>query len=83
MGGGGFASAVDRLRVALEDLEEMWVTLQNREELDGGDPLIDEDWDDYVAARVAAENAFTGLARYLTGLYVFVRITNVHVDGVE
>lgn len=28
MGGGGFVSAVDRLRVALEDLEETWLTLR-------------------------------------------------------
>lgn len=83
MGGDGFASAVDRLRVALEDLEEMWMTLQKREDLDDGDPLIDEDWDDYVAARIATENAFADLARDLTGIYVFARITNVHVDGVE
>lgn len=83
MSGDGFASAVDRLRVALEDLEEMWVTLQKRKDLDYGDPLIDEDWDDYVSARIVTENAFTDLARELTGLYVFARITNVYVDGVE
>lgn len=83
MGGDGFASAVDRLRVALEGLEEMWVTLQKCEDLDDGDPFIDEAWNDYVAARIVAENAFTDLARDLTDLYVFARITNVHVDGVE
>ena len=83
MGGDGFASAVDRLRVALEDLEEMWMALQKREDLDDGDPLIDEDWDDYVAARIATENAFADLAWDLTGIYVFARITNVHVKEDE
>ena len=83
MGGDGFASAVDRLRVALEDLEEMWMTLQNREDLDDCNPFIEDAWSDYTAARIATENAFTDLARDLTGIYVFARITNVHVDGVE
>lgn len=83
MGGGGFVSAVDRLRVALEDLEETWLTLQKCEDLAYGDPFIDEAWNEYAAARIVAENAFTDLAKELTGLYVFARITNVHVDGVE
>lgn len=83
MGGDGFVSAVERFRVALEDLEETWATLQKCEDLDDGDPFIDEAWNDYVAARIVAENAFTDLARDLTGLYVFARITNVHVNGVE
>lgn len=83
MGGDGFVSAVDRLRVALEDLEETWVTLQKCEDLAYGDPFIDEVLNEYVAARIVAENAFTDLARELTGLYVFARITNVLVDGLE
>ena len=83
MGGDGFASAVDRLRVALEDLEETWVTLQKCEDLDDGDPFIDEAWNDYMAARIVAENAFTDLAWDLAGLYVFARITNVHVEEDE
>ena len=41
MSGGGFVSAVDRLRVALEDLEETWLTLQECEDLAYGDPFID------------------------------------------
>lgn len=83
MGGDGFVSAVDRLRVALEDLEETWATLQKCEDLAYGDPFIDEAWNEYVAARIVAENAFTDLARELTGLYVFARITNVHVEEDE
>ena len=83
MGGDGFVSAVDGLRMALEDLEETWVTLQKCEDLDDGDPFIEEAWNNYVTARIVVENAFTDLARDLTGLYVFSRITNVHVDGVE
>lgn len=83
MGGDGFVSAVDRLRVALEDLEEALVTLQKCEDLDDDDPFIDEAWDDYVAARIVAENAFTDIARDLTGLYVFARITNVCVEEDE
>nr|DAK85153.1 MAG TPA: hypothetical protein [Caudoviricetes sp.] len=83
MGGDSFASAVDRLRVALEDLEETWVTLQKCEDLTYGDPFIDEVWNDYVAARIVAENAFADLAKELTGLYIFARITNVHGNGVE
>ena len=83
MGGDDFVSAVDRLRVALEDLEETWVTLQKCEALDDCDPFIGEAWNNYVTARIVAENAFTDLARDLTGLYVFTRITNVHVNGVE
>ncbi len=83
MGGDGFVSAVGRLRVALEDLEETWVTLQKCEGVNYGDPLVDEVWNEYVAARIVAENAFTDLARELTGLYVFARITNVHVEEDE
>ena len=83
MSGDGFVSAEERLRVALEDLEETWVTLQECEDLDDGDPFIDEAWNDYVAARIVAENAFTDLARDLTSLYVFARITNVHVEEDE
>lgn len=83
MGGDGFVSAVERLRVALEDLEETWVTLQKCEDLDDGDPFIDEAWNDYAAARIVAENAFTDLAWDLTSLYVFARITNVHVEDDE
>jgi hypothetical protein len=83
MGGNGFVSAVDRLRVALEDLEETWVTLQKCEGVNYDDPLVDEVWNEYVAARIVAENAFTDLARELTGLYVFARITNVHVEDDE
>ena len=83
MGGDGFVSAVDRLRVALEDLEETWVTLQKCEGVNYDDPLVDEVWNEYVAARIVAENAFTDLARELTGLYVFARITNVHAEDDE
>ncbi len=80
MGGDGFASAVDRLRVALDDLEEAWVTLQKCEGVNYDDPLVDEVLNEYVAARIVAENALTDLARELTGLYVFARITNVRVE---
>ena len=83
MGGDGFVSAVDRLRVALEDLEETWVTSQKCKDLAYGDPFIDEAWNEYVAARIVAENAFTDLARELTGLYVFARITNAHAEEDE
>lgn len=83
MGGGGFVSAVDRLRVALEDLEETWLTLQKCEGVNYGDPFVDEVWNEYVAARIVAENAFTDLAKELTGLYAFTRITNVHVEEGE
>lgn len=83
MGGGGFVSAVDRLRVALEDLEETWLTLQKCEGVNYGDPFVDEVWNEYVAARIVAENAFTDLAKELTGLYVLAQISNVHVDDVE
>ncbi len=51
MGGDGFVSAVDMLRVALEDLEETCVTLQKCEDLAYGDPFIDEALNEYVAAR--------------------------------
>lgn len=83
MGGDGFASSVDRLRVALDDLEEVWVTLQKCEGVDYDDPLVDEVWNEYAAARIVVENAFTDLARELTGLYVFARITNVRVEEDE
>lgn len=83
MGGGGFVSAVDRLRVALEGLEETWLTLQKCEDLAYGDPFIDEAWNEYAAARIVAENAFTDLAKELTGLYVFACITNVCVEEDE
>lgn len=83
MGGDGFVSAVDRLRVALEDLEETLVTLQKCEDLDDGDPFIDEAWNEYAAARIDAENAITDLVRELAGFYVLAQISNVHVGGVE
>ena len=83
MGGDDFVSAVDRLRVALEDLEETWLTLQKCEGVNHDDPLVDEVWNEYAAARIVAENAFTDLAKEFTGLYVFTRITNVHVEEGE
>lgn len=83
MGGDGFVSAVERLRVALEDLEETWATLQKCEGVNYDDPLVDEVWNEYVAARIVAENAFTDLAKELTGLYVLARITNVCVEEDE
>lgn len=83
MGGDGFVSAVDRLRVALEDLEETWVTLQKCEDLTYGDPFIDEACNEYVAARIVVENAFTDLVQELGGFYVLAQISNVHVEECE
>ena len=71
-----FRSVLDRLRVARMELDDC-------ESLELGDPFIDDAWNAYLTARIDAENAITDLARDLTGLYVFARITNVHVDGVE
>lgn len=59
------------------------MTMLKCEDLDDGDPFINEAWNNYVEARIVAENAFTDLARDLAGLYVLAQISNVHVDGVE
>lgn len=80
MSGYGFVSVVDRLRVALEGLNEAWLTLQQCEDLDYVDPFLSETWRAYSVARVDAENAFTDLAWELAGLCVSIRIEVAHSE---
>lgn len=83
MSADGFASAVDRFRVALERLKESRSILDDCEVLEPGDPVIDDAWDEYLTARIDAENAITDLAQELAGLYVLAQIKNVHVEEDE
>lgn len=75
--------AVDTFKAKLGLLKETWMELQDCEALELGDPFIDEAWDEYLTARIDAENAITGLVQELSGFYVLAQISNVHVDGVE
>ena len=75
--------AVDTFKAKLGLLKETWMELQDCESLELGDPFIDEAWDEYLTARIDAENAITGLVQELSGFYVLAQISNVHVDGVE
>ena len=79
----GFTSAVDAFRVKLDLLKEVWLELQDCESPESGDPFIDNAWDEYLTARIDAENAFTDLVQEMAGFYVLAQIKNVHVDGVE
>ena len=79
----GFASAVDAFRVKLDLLKEAWLELQDCESMGGGDPFIDDAWDEYLTARIDAEVALTDFVQEVAGFYVLAQIKNVHVGGVE
>lgn len=79
----GFASAVDRFRVALEQLKESKAILGDCEHLEYGDPFIDDVWDTYLSSRIDAENAITDLAREVAGFYVLAQIVDMHVEECE
>ena len=79
----GFTSAVDAFRVKLDLLKEAWLELQDCESMGGGDPFIDNAWDEYLTARIDTETAFTDLVQEMAGFYVLAHIKNVHVGGVE
>lgn len=78
-----FVSTVEIFRRKLELLKETWVELQDCESMGGGDPFIDNAWDEYLTARIDTEAAFTDLVQEMAGFYVLAHIENVHVDGVE
>lgn len=80
MSADSFISSVGRFRVVLEHLKEAWVGLQGLEGLEDDDPILDQAWDDYIAARTDAESAFTDLAQELAGFYVLAHIEDVGVD---
>lgn len=75
--------SVDDFLVKLEALKRAWVEVQDCEAFELGDPVIDDAWDEYLTARIDAENAITDLAQELAGFYVLAQIKNVHVGGVE
>lgn len=75
--------AVDAFKAKLRSLKETWMELQDCESLELGDPFIDDAWNEYLTARIDAENAITDLVQELGGFYILAQISNVHVDGVE
>lgn len=79
----GFTSAVDAFRVKLDLLKDAWLELQDCESMEGGDPFIDNAWDEYLTARINAESAITDFVQETAGFYVLAQIKNVHVGGVE
>lgn len=75
--------AVDAFKAKVDLLKETWMELQGCESLELGDPFIDDAWNEYLTARIDAENAITDLVQELGGFYILAQISNVHVDGVE
>lgn len=74
---------VVEFRGVLERLKEASMELQDCESMEAGDPFIDNAWDEYLTARIAAESAITDFVQDMAGFYVLAQIKNVHVDGVE
>ena len=83
MSGNTPMSAVDAFKAKLDLLKGAWMELQDCEELEAGDPALDDAWNAYLTARIDAENAITDLVQEFAGFYVLAQILNVHVDGVE
>lgn len=79
----GFRSAVDDLKEKLELLEEAWLDWQRCDSLDNVYPLCDDVWNDYLSARIDAEQALSRLAQEIAGFYVLAQISNVHVEECE
>lgn len=74
---------VDEFLGVLGRLKEASMELQDCESLEVGDPFIDNAWNEYLSARIDAENAITDFVQEMAGFYVLTRIKNVHVGGVE
>lgn len=71
---------MDDLIRSMELLKEAAVDLRAIDDLQSGDPLIDDVWDEYLSARINAETAITEFVQENVGFYVLAQIKNIYVE---